>query len=345
MTGLAGTGESSHQQSAELPQSSFRDSRVLITGGMGFIGSNLARRLVGSGAQVILVDSLVPMYGGNAFNVQDFRDRVTVNISDVRDVHSMEHLVRGVDYLFNLAGQTSHLDSMVDPFTDLQINCTSQLHILESCKKYNPDVLVVFASTRQFYGRPRYLPVDEEHPLHPVDVNGINKLAGESYHILYHEVYGLKCACLRLTNTYGPGMRICDARQTFLGVWIRRVLEGQSFEVWEGEQLRDLTYVDDAVDAMLQVAACPDAPGKVLNLGGPPPVSLIELAEIVVRANGGGTYEVKKFPADQKRIDIGSFYADFGQINRLTGWVPRVGVEDGVRRTLDFYREHISHYV
>ncbi len=323
----------------------FDGASVLITGGVGFIGSNLARRLVSMGARVVLVDSMVPVYGGNLFNVEDLQDLVTVNISDVRDVHSMEHLVRGVDYIFNLAGQTSHLDSMVDPFTDLEINCTSQLHILESCRRYNPDAVLVFASTRQFYGRPQYLPVDEMHPLHPVDVNGINKLAGESYHILYHEVHGLRSVCLRLTNTYGPGMRVRDARQTFLGVWIRRVLEGEPFEVWEGEQLRDLTYVDDAVDAMLQVAVCPDALGRALNLGGPPPVSLAELAEIVVRANGGGNYEVKKFPIEQKRIDIGSFYADFAQINRLTGWAPKVGVEDGVRRTLDFYREHLARYI
>jgi UDP-glucose 4-epimerase len=323
----------------------FSGASVLITGGVGFIGSNLARRLVAMGARVILMDSMVPVYGGNLFNVEDLKDQVTVNISDVRDVHSMEHLVRGVDYLFNLAGQTSHLDSMVDPFTDLDINCTSQLHILESCRKYNQDAKLVFASTRQFYGRPQYLPVDEKHPLHPVDVNGINKLAGEAYHVLYHEVHDLKTVCLRLTNTYGPGMRVRDARQTFLGIWIRRVLEDEPFEVWEGEQLRDLTFVDDAVDAMLQVATTPEALGQVLNVGGPPPVSLAELAEIVVKANGGGSYEVRKFPEDQKRIDIGSFYADFTEIHNLTGWDPRVGVEDGVRRTLDFYREHLAHYV
>ena len=328
-----------------LDTRAFEGSKVLITGGLGFIGSNLAYRLVALGADVVLMDSMVPAYGGNLFNVEELIDRVTVNISDVRDVHAMEHLVQGVDYLFNLAGQTSHLDSMVDPFTDLDINCVSQLHILESVKKYNPDTLVVFASTRQFYGRPRYLPVDEEHPLHPVDVNGINKLAGELYHILYHEVHGVRTASIRLTNTYGPRMRICDARQTFLGVWIRRVLEEEPFEVWEGQQLRDLTYVDDAAEALLRVATCPEALGKVLNLGGPPPVSLVELAEIVVRANGGGRYEVKNFPVDQKRIDIGSFYANFDLITSLTGWIPRISVEEGVRRTLDYYREHLAKYI
>ena len=324
---------------------SFAGANVLVTGGLGFIGSTLARRLVGLGASVVLVDSMVPTYGGNLFNIEGLEGDVRVNISDVRDVHSMEYLVQGVDVLFNLAGQTSHLDSMEDPVTDLEINGTSQLHILESCRRFNPDVRVVFASTRQFYGKPRYLPVDEAHPLHPVDVNGVNKLAGETYHLLYHEVYGLRSTCLRLTNTYGPRMRVKDARQTFLGVWIRRILEGEPFEVWDGDQLRDLTYVDDVVEALLAVVDCPGTIGRVLNLGGPPPVSLAGLAGLLVEANGSGGFEVRSFPEDRKRIDIGSFYADYSAIRELTGWEPRVGVAEGLARTLAFYREHLHRYV
>ena len=289
---------------------SFDGANVLVTGGLGFIGSNLARRLVALGASVVLVDSMVPTYGGNPFNIDGLEKTVQVNISDVRDVHSMEYLVQGVDVLFNLAGQTSHLDSMEDPVTDLEINGTSQLHILESCRRFNHGVRVVFASTRQCYGKPQYLPVDEAHPLHPVDVNGVNKLAGETYHLLYHEVYGLRSTCLRLTNTYGPRMRVKDARQTFLGVWIRRILEAEPFEVWDGDQLRDLTYVDDVVDALLAVTDCAKATGRVLNVGGPPPVSLAELAGLLVEANGTGTFEVRSFPEERKRIDIGRFYAD-----------------------------------
>src|SRR5689334_5096250 len=233
----------------------FAKRQVLITGGLGFIGSNLARRLVGLGAKVLLVDSLIPEYGGNLFNIAGIEDQVQVNISDVRDEHSMPYLVQGQDYLFNLAGQTSHLDSMNDPYTDLEINCRSQLSILEACRKYNPHIKVVFASTRQIYGKPDYLPVDEKHLLRPVDVNGINKMAGEWYHILYNNVYGIRACALRLTNTYGPRMRVKDARQTFLGIWIRLILEGKPFEVWEGEQLRDFTYIEDAIDALLLTAS------------------------------------------------------------------------------------------
>src|SRR5205807_3066822 len=173
-----------------VSQSWYAGRRVLITGGLGFIGSNLARRLVDLGARVLLVDSMIPEYGGNLFNVAGFRDRVEVNIADVRDPHGMRYLVQDQDYIFNLAGQTSHMDSMTDPYTDLDINCTAQLSILEACRKYNPRARIVFASTRQIYGKPDYLPVDEEHPLRPVDVNGINKMAGECYHVLYHRVYG-----------------------------------------------------------------------------------------------------------------------------------------------------------
>jgi len=228
----------------------------LITGGLGFIGSNLARRLVDLGAQVVLLDSLIPEYGGNLFNVACFQDRVRINISDVRDEHAMHYLVQEQDYLFNLAGQTSHMDSMDDPYTDLDINCRAQISILEACRKRNPGIKVVFASTRQIYGKPDALPVNEDHLLRPVDVNGINKMAGEAYHILYNNVWGITACTLRLTNTYGPRMRVKDARQTFLGVWMRALVEDRPFEVWEGQQLRDFTYVDDAIDALLLAAAC-----------------------------------------------------------------------------------------
>ncbi|MCI1711990.1 MAG: NAD-dependent epimerase/dehydratase family protein [Chiayiivirga sp.] len=224
--------------------------RVLITGGLGFIGSNLARRLVALGADVTLVDSLVPEYGGNRHNIQDFADQLRVNISDVRDRHSFRSLVADQDVLFNLAGQTSHQDSMTDPFADLDINCAAQLSILETCRHHNPAIRIVFASTRQIYGKPDFLPVDESHLLRPADVNGINKMAGEWYHVLYSKVYDMHACALRLTNTYGPGMRICDARQTFLGIWVRRILQGDPFEVWGGAQLRDFNHVDDVVDAL-----------------------------------------------------------------------------------------------
>ena len=323
----------------------FEGRNVLITGGLGFIGSNLAFRLTDLGARVTLIDSLIPEYGGNLFNISGLEDVVKVNISDVRDAHSMKYLVQGQDFLFNLAGQTSHMDSMHDPATDLDINCRAQLSILEACRLFNPSVRIVFASTRQIYGKPDYLPVDEQHPLRPTDVNGINKMAGEWYHILYNNVYGLRACALRLTNTYGPRMRIKDARQTFLGIWIRLLLEDKPFEVWEGQQLRDFTYVDDAVDALLLVAVKDTAFGQVFNLGGERTLSLTELAKLTVAANGGGTFICRGFPEDRKRIDIGDYYADWRKAMNSLGWKPRVRIEDGLERTFVFFREYLGYYL
>lgn len=326
-------------------EAAFFGKRVLITGGLGFIGSNLAIRLVNLGAEVLVVDSLIPEYGGNLFNIAEIANRVSINISDVRDEHSMRYLVQGRDYLFNLAGQTSHLDSMQDPYTDLEINCRAQLFILEACRKENPNTRIVFASTRQIYGKPDSLPVGEKHLLGPVDVNGINKMAGEWYHVLYHNVYGIPTCALRLTNTIGPRMRIKDARQTFLGIWIRHVLEGRPFEVWDGHQLRDFTYVDDAVSAFLLAAASDKAKGKVFNLGADCVVSLKELADLLVEINGGAAYTVRSFPQDRKRIDIGDYYADYNLIRSELGWEPKVPLREGLAHTLAFYREHLEHYL
>lgn len=323
----------------------FRGRRVLITGGLGFIGSNLARTLVRLGAKVTILDSLIPEYGGNPRNVAGLERKLSIHHSDVRDRHSLPTFVRGQDFLFNLAGQTSHMDSMTDPDTDLEINCRAQLSILETCRRTNPGIRVVFASTRQIYGRPDYLPVDEKHPLRPVDVNGINKLAGEEYHLLYSAVHGIRSTVLRLTNTIGPRMRIKDARQTFVGVWIRRLLEDQPFEVWGGAQLRDFTYVDDAVEALLLAATNPAAEGQVFNLGGPPPVTLQQLAQLLVAANGGGRFVVKRFPAARRKIDIGDFYADYGLITARLGWRPRTDLSTALRRTLAYFRKEGVHYV
>ncbi len=321
---------------------------MLITGGLGFIGSNLARRLVAGGAKVLLVDSLVPEYGGNLFNIADIADRadlVKVNISDVRDRYSLKYLVQGQDFIFNLAGQTSHLDSMEDPETDLAINCAAQLSILETCRKHCPHVKLVFASTRQIYGKPNRLPVDEDHPLNPVDVNGINKMAAEFYHTLYSNVHGLRACVLRLTNTIGPRMRVRDARQTFVGVWIRQLLEERPIEVWEGQQLRDFTYVEDVVDAMLAAALSEEGNGKVFNLGGPPPISLRDLAAMMIELNGAGTFNVRTFPAERKKIDIGDYYSDWRRIRATLGWEPRTPLRDALARTLEFYRANLQHYV
>ncbi len=324
---------------------SFKNSRVLITGGLGFIGSNLARRLVAAGARITIVDSLIPEYGGNLFNLSGIEDRVQVNISDVRDEHAMRYLVKDQDYLFNLAGQTSHMDSMRDPYTDLEINSRAQLYILEACRQNNPDIRIVFASTRQVYGTPEYLPVDEKHILQPIDVNGINKVSGEYYHILYNNVHDIWSCALRLTNSYGPRMRVKDTRQTFLGIWIRKLLEGEAIEVWGGQQLRDFTYVDDVVDAILLAASSENARGRVFNLGGSELFNLQDLAKLIIRVNGSGEFRVLAFPADRKKIDIGDYYSDFNLIRDTLGWDPATGFEEGIQKTLTYYRRYIEQYI
>jgi UDP-glucose 4-epimerase len=312
---------------------------------MGFIGSNLARRLVDLGADVLIVDSMIQHHGGNLYNIAGIEGRVVVNRSDVRDEQAMGRLVQGRDYLFNLAGQTSHMDSMHDPHTDLDINCRAQLFILEACRRHNPAIKLVFASTRQIYGKPDYLPVDERHLLRPVDVNGINKMAGEWYHILYNNVYGIKGCTLRLTNTYGPRMRVKDARQTFLGLWIRLLLEGKPFEVWDGQQCRDYTYVDDAVEALLLAAAGEQANGQIYNLGGDAVYTLKQTADLLVEVNGTGQYQVKEFMPERKRIDIGDYYADYFLIMSTLGWRPRTTLREGIQKTLDYYRQTLEHYL
>lgn len=328
---------------------------TVITGGLGFIGSNLTIFLAGLGTQTLLLDSLNKNYGCNLQNIDSAKLNLkpVINICDLRDSYCLAYLLSKSKVIYNLAGQTSHMDSMADPFTDLDINARAQLSILEVCREVAPQVRIVFASTRQIYGRPHYLPVDEAHPLQPVDVNGINKLAGEQYHLLYSEVYGIRSTVLRLTNTYGPRMRIKDARQTFLGVWIRNLLQGQPFEVWGGEQLRDYTYVDDCVSA-LQLAASSDAAiGEIYNLGGcGEPVSLLETAETLVAAArdleiplAAEPFVVRDYPAERKKIDIGDYYADYSKISQQLGWEPKVSLREGLKRTLAYYATELEHYL
>jgi dTDP-glucose 4,6-dehydratase/UDP-glucose 4-epimerase len=323
----------------------FARSRVLITGGLGFIGSNLARRLVSEGADVTVVDSLDPRFGGNRFNIEDIKSKLTVEIADIRDEAAMRRLISGKDYLFNLAAQTSHVDSMNDPRADLEINTAGQVAILEACRADNAGIKIVLTSTRQFYGKPDYLPVDEKHPIRPPDVNGINKLAGEQYHLLYHRVYGMRTCALRLTNTYGPRMRAKDARQTFVGIWIRQIVEGNPITVFgDGEQRRDLNYVDDCVEALLAAASSDVADGKAYNLGSDEVVTLKELAGMMAGLKKGGSYELLPFPAERKAIDIGDYYGDFSLIKRELGWQPKTSLLRGLQQTVEFYEKHFRHY-
>ncbi len=323
----------------------YHNARVLITGGLGFIGSNLAIRLVELGAQVLIVDSLLPDYGGNRFNIEPVRDVVRVNIADVRDPHAMNALVPGQDFLFNLAGQVSHLDSMTDPFTDLDINTRSQLSILEACRHHNPDIKIVYAGTRQQYGKPDYLPLDERHLQHPTDVNGVNKLAGEWYHIIYHQVYGLRTASLRLTNTYGPRQLMRHNRQGFIAWFVRLAMDGGEIQVYgDGRQRRDLTYVDDVVDAFLRAGASDVANGQVFNLGGDTPVTLGDLAHLLVTLTGQGHVRLIPWPTERAKIDIGDVFSSYARIEAALNWRPRVTLRDGLARMIAYYATQRIHY-
>ncbi|MBI3891755.1 MAG: NAD-dependent epimerase/dehydratase family protein [Candidatus Wallbacteria bacterium] len=323
----------------------FRGKRCLITGGLGFIGSNLAERLSGYGAWVTVVDSLIEGYGGNLFNVESIKDRVRINISDVRDQSSTNWLVRGQDYLFNLAGTLSHIDSMTDPFTDLEINCRSQLSILESCRKFNPAVKVIFSGTRGQYGRAQYLPVDEKHPLCPTDTNGINNTAGEWYHILYNNVYGIRAVSLRLTNVFGPRHQMRHSRQGYLNWFVRLAIDGEKIQIYgDGAQLRDFNYVDDVVEALLLAGAVDSTNGEIYNLGSGAPVSVVDSARAVLEAAGTGQLDQVPFPEEKKKIEVGDYYADFGKFKQVTGWEPRVSFPEGLRRTVKYYRKNKEQY-
>ena len=324
----------------------YRGRRVMITGGLGFIGSNLAHRLVALGADVLLVDSLIPDYGGNLFNVHGIEDRLKVNVADVRQQSTMNYLVRDREVIFNLAGQVSHIDSIRDPFTDMEINCRSQLTILEACRHNNPRAKVVFAGTRQVYGKPDYLPVDERHLVRPTDVNGINKVAGEYYHLVYNNVYGVRGCSLRLTNVFGPRQLIRHNRQGFIGWFIRLAIEGRTIQIFgDGSQIRDFVFVDDASEAFLKAGASDACNGDVFNVGGDEPISHRDLAHLLIDVAGSGSVEFVDWPPEKKAIDIGSFYSDSQKFRSAVGWQPRVGLREGLERTVAYYRDHFSHYV
>jgi UDP-glucose 4-epimerase len=324
----------------------YRGRRVLVTGGLGFIGSNLARRLVDLGADVLLVDSLLPDYGGNLFNITGLEDRLRVNIADVRQSTTMNYLVRGRDVIFNLAGQVSHIDSMRDPHTDLEINCRGQLTILEACRLHNPATKVVYAGTRQVYGKPDRLPVDESHLVRPTDINGINKAAGEYYHLVYNNVFDVRACSLRLTNVYGPRQLIRNNRQGFIGWFIRLALEGKEIQIYgDGSQIRDFVYVDDASDAFLRAGALDACNGDVFNVGGSEPIAHRDIVTMLLQLSGRGTVRFVDWPDDKRRIDIGSFYSNSTKFSTLTGWKAETALRDGLNRTLAFYRAHLDKYL
>jgi nucleoside-diphosphate-sugar epimerase len=324
---------------------SYGGRKVLITGGLGFVGSNLAIRLVRCGATVTLLDSLIPQGGGSRQNIDAIRDDVAVKTCDMRDAASLDMLVQDKEYIFNLAAHVSHADSMREPQLDLACNCVATLNLVEACRKFAPDAKLVYTSTRQVYGRPRSLPVKEDHPAIPIDINGIHKLAAEYYHLLYDGAYSIRSTVLRLTNTFGPRQRINDDRQGVAAVFLRQALLGKTIDLYAGgHQRRDFNYVEDVVDALLLAAGNSRCHGKVFNLGAAKSNSLLEFTAIL-REQCQFTVRCVPFPDDQKIIDIGDYYGDFSAFRDATGWEPKTTLEEGIRQTVAFYREQGNSYL
>jgi UDP-glucose 4-epimerase len=322
----------------------YSGQQVLITGGLGFIGSNLARKLIEVGSQVTIIDNLDTDSGANLYNVEDIKNQIEIIQSDISDEKELTSVLKDKKYLFNLAGQNSHVGSMQDPYKDLTVNADSQLKILEICRVHNPEIKIVFAGTRQVYGRAKYLPVDEKHLITPLDNNGVSKRAGEMYHIVYNRVYDMHTCVLRMTNVYGERMRIKDDKLTFVGWWIRQLLEEQAIQIYgDGSQIRDFNYVDDVIDAMLLCVSNPFAYGKIYNLGGEP-TTLLELAQLMIQIYGAGNYELIAYPTNRKRIDIGDYYGDYNFINTELGWQPQTSLQEGMKKTIEFYKQHKQKY-
>lgn len=328
------------------PASCYSGSNVLITGGLGFLGSNLAFALGAVGAKVTLVDSLLPQYGGNPRNIEGIEGDVSVSYTDIRDSYAMAYLIGKHDFIFNFAGQVSHRDSIDDPITDLEINTSASLQLLELVRKNNPGARVIYAGTRQVYGRPHYLPVDEAHPLNPTDANGISNLAAEMYHRMYAKLHGIRATSLRMTNTYGPRQRLSGTTQAFVPIFIRKAFEDETITIFgDGTQRRDFVYVTDAVDAFLRAGLAADAVGMVMNLGHPEPMSLRNFAELLCEVTGTGRVALAPWPPDYERIDIGDYYGSFEMAREILGWEPRIGVREGLEMTVDYYRRRIADYV
>jgi nucleoside-diphosphate-sugar epimerase len=317
-----------------------------VTGGLGFIGSNLSLALADAGADVVIADALIPQHGGDVLNIGESSRRIEVVQADIADRDALLRPLEGVDVVFSLAGQVSHVDSMADPLFDLDVNTRSHLAFLETVRRVDGNPALVYTSTRQIFGHPRYLPVDEEHPVSPVDVNGVNKYATEQFYMLYGEIYGMRSTAVRLTNVYGPRQRLRDDRQGFLPIFIRRSLEGEALQVFgDGSQERDCLYVDDVVECLMLAATTQEAVGQIFNIGNDERLTLSAIAESIVRATGSGRIEYAPWPPDRDAIDIGSYFGDSSKAKRILGWKPRTTFYEGIAATVGFYRAHREWYL
>ena len=328
-----------------MTESFYQNKKVAITGGLGFLGSNLAIELVRLGAEVRLIDPMFPLYGGNLFNIEEIKDRVEVHLKDIRDEEAMRILVRDQDVIFHIGNQTSHIDSMTDPFLDVDINCRGNLVFLEACRHQNSDVKIVYAGTRAQYGRLESVPVSENHRMNPTDIYGVNKHAGEQYHHIYHQVYGLRTVSLRINNTFGPRHQMKHSKYGILNWMIRLAMDGETIPIFgEGDQLRDFNYVDDVTRAFLLAGSNPKTDGEAYNLGSGNPISFSKIMEKVIDIAGSGEIQFIPWPDDRKRIETGDYVADFSKIRAELGWNPEVSFEEGMEKTIAFYRKYKKHY-
>ena len=330
---------------AVTQHNSLDGAKVMITGGLGFVGSNLALRLVDLGAIVTLVDSMLPLYGGNLFNIDPIKDQVCINFSDVRDRASMNHLVKGQDYIFHLAGQVSHVDSVIDPFTDVDININGTLSVLEACREFNPGARIVFTGTRGQYGPSVKLPVDERAQTNAKGIYAISNLSAEKIILMYHEVHHLPGICLRITNTYGPRHQMKHNRYGVVNWFIRLALDDQAIPIMgDGRILRDFLYVDDLVDVLVLAASSEKAYGQLFNVGTGIPVDFRTLGDTIVRLAGSGHCEFVPFSEERKQLEPGHYYADIGKIKNLLGWQPKISLDEGLQRTLEYYHNYREYY-
>jgi UDP-glucose 4-epimerase len=327
-------------------EQSFVGRTVMVTGGMGFIGSNLVRRLIALGAEVHVVDSMIDGSGANRFNLPDVEDRFRVHTFDIGNAGALRPLLASCDLVFNLAAQINHLQSVSDPARDLALNAESHLRFLEACRVSGGRMKVVFTSTRQVYGAQEQLPVNERATPQPCDINGVHKLCAEWYHLLYHRLHGVRTTVLRLSNVYGPRMPIrLDASTPLMGRFVCKVLEGERLDVFgDGSQVRDVLEVEDAVDGLIAAARTPAADGEIINLSGTEVTTVGQIAQMVIDAAGAGSLRLLPFPSARQAIDIGSIYLDCTKASRLLDWRPRVSLRDGLARSIAFYRENRSHY-
>lgn len=326
-------------------KSHFEGRHVLITGGLGFIGSNLAIQLVEMGAKVTLVDAMLPEYGGNLFNIAPVRDRVTVNFGDICDQHAMNWLVRDMDYVFHLAGQVSHVMSLQDPFPDIEFNIKGTTVLMEALKNTNRSARLIYTGTRGQYGPAVKLPVDEEAPTNPKGLYEISNLTAEKIIKFYNDVHGIRSVMLRLTNVYGPRAQMKHSRYGVVNWFVRLAIDNQTIPIFgDGQTLRDYLYVDDCVEGLLMAAECDAAVGEIFNLGIDVPTTLVELAQTIIAVAGTGRWEFAPYTPERKAQEPGDFYSDISKIRRIIGWNPRTGLADGLRQTTAYYRQHKENY-